>query len=362
MKRILVIEDNSLILEDIQDILSLNNFDVITAQNGIIGVQIAKAVIPDLILCDVMMPELDGFGVLIALRQNSLTATIPVVFLTAKTTREDIREGMELGADDYLTKPFTALELLKTISARIEKQEALRQASTAKLDNLRRNIASYLPHELLTPLHGIMGMADLLSNFHDNMTANELIESIAVIQNSSDRLNRLVQNFIIFSELEEKAAGSQTWQDYPQNNDTESVILLAARTCAEKANRTEDLEMNLESVPLRIASKHLNKVIEELVDNAFKFSPVDSAVRLFSTLDQKFLSLYICDRGRGMTTEQIANIGAYMQFDRQYYEQQGNGLGLIISKRIIELYGGELSVESIIGRQTSVCIKFPIGH
>ncbi|PZU95697.1 MAG: hybrid sensor histidine kinase/response regulator [Pseudanabaena sp.] len=360
MKRILVIEDNTQILESIQEILFLKNFDVIPANNGAIGVQLAKRELPDLILCDVMMPELDGFNVLKALRQNSLTAIIPVIFLTAKAAREDIREGMNLGAEDYLTKPFSAPELLNTISARIEKQESLMKASTARLDSLRQNIASYLPHELLTPLNGIMGISDLLLHYHESMSADELVDSIRVVKGSGDRLNRLVRNFILFSELEVIAASSHAWQDYPKNNDIEAIVGLTAHSCATKANRIQDLEVDVENVTLKISSQHLTKVIEELVENAFKFSDVGTFVRVFSKLDKKFFSLYICDRGRGMTTEQIANIGAYMQFERKHYEQQGNGLGIIISKRIVELYGGELSVESISGSHTSVCIKFPL--
>jgi signal transduction histidine kinase len=338
----------------------LKNFDVFTAENGVIGVQIAKQEQPDLILCDVMMPELDGFGVLKTLRQNSLTATIPIIFLTARAAREDVREGMDLGADDYLSKPFSAPQLLRTISARIEKQEAINKESSEKLDILRRNIAAFLPHELLTPLHGIMGISDLILNYHESMSPSELVDSIRGIQDSSQRLSRLVRNFIMFSELEAIASGLQSLRDSSEPIDVEVIIGFTAQTHAAKVNRSQDLELDLDDALIKISSHHLTKAVEEIVGNAFKFSLEGTPVRLFSKIDKQFFRLYIVDRGRGMTTEQIANIGAYMQFERKYYEQQGNGLGLIISKRIVELYGGELSVESIIGKQTSVCIKFPL--
>jgi len=127
MKRILVIEDNLEVRENIAEILELSNYEVDTAENGKIGVEKALASPPDLILCDVMMPELDGFGVLNLLSQNTLTAGIPFIFTTARTEKEDIRRGMNLGADDYITKPFYKDELLSVIQTRLKKAKYYRQ-------------------------------------------------------------------------------------------------------------------------------------------------------------------------------------------------------------------------------------------
>jgi two-component system alkaline phosphatase synthesis response regulator PhoP len=124
MTKILVIEDDAAIQENLIDILDAEGFRVISADNGLVGVLMAKAEIPDLIICDVMMPELDGHGVLQQLRNNSATATIPFIFLTAKADMGDLRQGMELGADDYLTKPFTTVELLNAVNTRLEKRAA----------------------------------------------------------------------------------------------------------------------------------------------------------------------------------------------------------------------------------------------
>jgi anti-anti-sigma factor len=122
MTTILAIEDEAEIRENIQEILELEGFDVLTAENGRIGVQLAQQHHPDLIICDVMMPELDGYDVLVTLRQDPNTLKIPFIFLSAKATKADFRKGMSLGADDYLTKPFTPGELREAISTRLEKQ------------------------------------------------------------------------------------------------------------------------------------------------------------------------------------------------------------------------------------------------
>jgi diguanylate cyclase len=164
MKKILVIEDEELVRNNILEILDTVDFRVIGACNGGIGVQLAEEHLPDLILCDVMMPELDGYGVLEALRNNPVTATIPFIFLTAKGDKTDIRQGMNLGADDYLTKPFRRKELLGAIEARLIKHDALYQgyareqnravASVPKVEPERPDSIYYdhltnLPNQLL---------------------------------------------------------------------------------------------------------------------------------------------------------------------------------------------------------------------
>ena len=127
MKKILVVEDNAEVRENLEEILELSGYEVVTAKDGKVGVEKALKNPPDLILCDVMMPQLDGFGVLNILSKKSATANVPFVFLTAKTEKSDLRRGMNLGADDYVTKPFYKDELLDVIDTRLKKSEKLRK-------------------------------------------------------------------------------------------------------------------------------------------------------------------------------------------------------------------------------------------
>lgn len=157
MNKILVIEDERAIRINLFKLLGAEGFQAIVAENGIKGVQLAQTEQPDLIICDIMMPELDGYGVLSALQQNPNTATIPFIFLTAKGDRSDWRQGMNLGADDYLTKPFTRAELLEAIASRLQKQVSLAQRHTLELQQaedqlnylLRYNHLTNLPNRLL---------------------------------------------------------------------------------------------------------------------------------------------------------------------------------------------------------------------
>lgn len=123
MKKILIVEDDREIRENVREILEINHFQIFTASNGQTGLHLARTKSPDLIICDVMMPDLTGFQVLEELRSSEETASLPVIFLTAKVERNDQRQGMNLGADDYLTKPFKAEELVQAITARLARYE-----------------------------------------------------------------------------------------------------------------------------------------------------------------------------------------------------------------------------------------------
>jgi len=147
MKKILLVEDNLDVRENTEEILSLANYQVVTAPNGKIGVELAQREKPDLIICDIMMPELDGYGVLHILSKNEETARIPFIFLTAKTEKSDIRKGMNLGADDYLTKPFDDTDLLNAIEIRLKKHQMQRtnyDGNAEGLDNFIKDAQSAL--------------------------------------------------------------------------------------------------------------------------------------------------------------------------------------------------------------------------
>jgi len=147
MKKILIIEDNQDVRENTADILELANYEVYTAENGKKGVQIAKKSKPDIIICDIMMPELNGYDVLENLNKDKQTASTPFIFLTAKTERIDVRKGMNLGADDYLTKPFEENELLNTVATRLKKHLLLKKEFSRDLKGVNQFFDEVSSHE-----------------------------------------------------------------------------------------------------------------------------------------------------------------------------------------------------------------------
>ena len=159
MEKILIIEDEQLILESIAEYLQDEGYECLKASNGEDGIQIANHETPNLVVCDINMDGLNGYEVLRNLRTNPQTSTIPFIFLSALTDKRDLRKGMILGADDYITKPFQPEDLLKSVKTRLEKHLTV----TKRMDNLRDSIALALPHELQTPLVTIMGYAEMLS-------------------------------------------------------------------------------------------------------------------------------------------------------------------------------------------------------
>lgn len=151
-KTVLVIEDTIEVRENICEILELSGYNVISADNGIKGVRMAHTALPDLILCDVMMPELDGFGVLKILNSNGHTAGIPLIFLTARAEQDDFRKGMGLGADDYISKPFDDVQLLEAISMRLQKNERLPLSGESEKEGLCHFFSASKAEEVSTAL------------------------------------------------------------------------------------------------------------------------------------------------------------------------------------------------------------------
>jgi CheY-like chemotaxis protein len=158
MKKILLIEDDVVLRENTSELLELSNYYVVNAPNGKKGVEVAKEILPDIIVCDIMMPEIDGYGVLKALNQNKSTQHIPFIFLSAKTERKDVRRGMDLGADDYITKPFSEDELISAIESRLAKASILKDSREKKQTK----------EELAAAAGEIRSLNDLKKYFEDN--------------------------------------------------------------------------------------------------------------------------------------------------------------------------------------------------
>ncbi|GAA4436743.1 response regulator [Pontibacter saemangeumensis] len=178
MKKILLIEDNNEIRENTAEILSLANYQVAEADNGRTGVDLARKEHPDLIICDIMMPQLDGYGVLHLLSKDPATAGIPFIFLTAKSEKEDFRKGMNLGADDYLTKPFDDVELLDAIEMRLKKNEILKadfKKSAEGLDQFLQEARGYEEMEkLISDNHKLTNLKKKQNLFMEGNRPNAL--------------------------------------------------------------------------------------------------------------------------------------------------------------------------------------------
>jgi signal transduction histidine kinase len=218
-----------------------------------------------------------------------------------------------------------------------------------------------LPHELRTPLNGILAYGEILKTDAATLSHGELTEMGQVIQQSGQRLQRLIENFLIYAQLELMAGDPQSTQALRsrQTPQPARVIQKCAQNQAETVRRLADLKLDLPGKAVGMSEQYLEKITDELVNNALKFSQPGTPVRVSLSPAGKWVNLSIADHGRGMTQEQIAGVGAYMQFQRKVQEQQGLGLGLIISKRLAELHGGALAIQSEPGKGTTVTVNLP---
>jgi len=361
MNKILIIDDEEWLREMVNLALGQKGFDVIEAQNGVVGFDMARKQLPDLILCDVNMDKMDGYKTLSSLRGEPSTASIPFILMTGLADNAGMRYGMELGADDYLPKPFTIDALYAAVDARLRKAQALREAAEKKLADLRENISFMLPHEMRTPLNGILAYGEILSAEATTLQPTEIAEMGQVIYDSGKRLERLIENFLIHAQLEIIAADPQkiAIMRKKQSQFPAKLIEERAQVQAKLAKRPSALGLELINGPAPMSEDYLAKIVDEIVQNAFKFSQAGTPVKVTTSELPSQLVLTVNDRGRGFSPDHMSRIGAYMQFDRKMQEQQGQGLGLSIAKRLTELHGGTLTIQSENGAGTSVIVKLP---
>lgn len=362
MPKILIVDDDAQLRSTIQMVLKLKGYEVIEADNGATALKLARAALPDLVISDINMPQADGFAALAELRKDPATAAIPLILMTGESDSAGMRKGMELGADDFLSKPFAMNALLKAVEARLKKQDVVKQTAEKKLAELRANLSLMLPHELNTPLVGILGYGEIISTCADTLQPAELAEMGKNILESGQRLQRLIQNFLIYSQLELLRADEKevTAMRAKRVEDVNEPLTLVARTKAQAASRLNDLRADICHGGVCCAEDLLSKIVEEILGNAFKFSKPGTPVKFSVVPEGKLLKIIVVDQGRGMKPEYINSIAAYVQFDRRQHEQQGSGLGLVIAKRLIELHGGTLAIESAENIGTTATIRLPM--
>jgi signal transduction histidine kinase len=292
------------------------------------------------------------------LKKNPATSLIPFIFLTAKAAPESIRQGMKEGADDYIVKPFRAADILDAIETRLNKKNKW----DLRLAELTSNISSYVPHELRTPLVSIIGLTDIMRSDFDELKKDEIFEMLQMVKTSSEKLHKTIEKFLLYSSIVLSSNGKMIPRS---KTDTEIIdIKVSINPIASKKvvseNRINDLSMNLVNACIRIDTSYFKFIIEELIENAIKFSPKGSPIEIFAeTFDGK-VNIKITDHGRGMTEEEINSIGPFIQHNREYYQQAGNGLGLVIVKKIVSLFGGEMYIDSVKDSYTSVVLSFKV--
>ncbi len=354
MKKIFLVEDEQDLRDNIETLLQLRGFKVTSAGDGLEALKKLETYLPDLIISDIMMPYLDGYELFKRVKQNNKTKFIPFLFLTAKSDLSSIRQGMSLGVDDYITKPFVSEELINAINIRLQKSEIIND----QIDEIKKSISAYVPHELRTPLVAILGYSQILLSDIDSLDKEEIKQMAERINYGGKRLYNRIEKFIQLTDLEiintYPDDGSQPCCDVNEE-EVKSVIIENLIT----RDRLGNIDIELEPAQIRMQERIFKIIIKELLENAVKFSEPYTPVTVKGKLEKNYFVLEILDRGIGMEKQEIASIGAFKQFNRQTLQKEGNGLGLFFVTKSVENAGGIFNIDSVKNKFTSVKIHLP---
>lgn len=255
------------------------------------------------------------------------------------------------------------IRLQSEIEERHQAQIALQNALDREremLDDVRVNLSLALPHELRTPLSSILGFSELLLHSDTLPEPDRIVRYAAGIRSGAIRLQKLVENTLLYANLRllhytsDRTASSRLARAYK----VKDIILSIAEQTAKEARREADLVVDIQESRIYVQPEHFKKILTELLDNALKFSAARTPVHIRTETQARSYTIAIIDQGRGMSPEELQTIGAYIQFERRYYEQQGMGLGLVIASLLTQLEGGELTIESQKNQGTCVRLRF----
>lgn len=363
--RILVVEDDLNLLEGIQTVLELDHYGVICAENGRQALEVlqSSSVPPDLIVSDIMMPQMDGIEFLRAVRAVPSWVRIPFIFLTARGEKQDIQRGKQLGVEDYLVKPFDADDLLIAINARLERAKQIEDVHIDAMADIKRRILTILNHEFRTPLTYVVAYADMLNEAKEQqLTGEDMNTFLRGVSTGAVRLRRLIENFIQLVEMETGDAQRTYEMRKAPITDVRDLLERSYRELLAGRAITQEVSIVIDPVPTFVADEvYLKSALMHLIDNAVKFSAPDRAITIGAHLVENEVCMWVEDQGRGIDENEQRHIWeTFYQVDRRRYEDPGTGSGLSIVENVAKLHGGHAEVESQIGRGSRFSIYIPL--
>ncbi|MEP6984864.1 MAG: response regulator [Chloroflexota bacterium] len=365
MARILVIEDEPNLRKNILDFLELEGFEVLEASDGQIGVDCARQHHPDLIISDISMPNMDGYNALLELRKDDRSAHIPIIFLSAMADRSFVRHGMELGADDYLTKPFSYPELLAAIQARLERQVIQVNLASKELGDVKKRLARVVSHEMRTPIASILMVQNLLSAQLDTLETHEIRDILDSLQTGSYRIYHLAEQLALMTQLDTNTLSQEVVNEFGFATPIWTVLVAAVNLSRRFAYRNPTGSVNVDerdkTSVVVCNTPSLTHALAEIIANALDYSPDNCEIKVSQWTRDSWVYISITDCGAGMNEEQISHaVRDFEQVDRDHNEQQGLGLGLHLARRIAEAHSGQLDVASRPGSGTQITFSLPL--
>lgn len=364
MPYILLVDDDEPLRSFLKGELEQQGYVVDDAPNGRVALLKVFENPPDLIICDIMMPEMDGFEFQEKLSESPELRNIPFIFLSVLADKENIRQAKIAGADDYVIKPFELEDLLIAIESKLKKAIDRQELLNYKLDEIRKSILYALPHEFRNPLSTLNGFISLLLDKDFEKTKEEEEEFLNYVRSSGERLNHLVTNFMKLAELEIIATNREQVKKLRQNRNFKWALELS--NFINDFTISQNIKVNsvIEGAdfPVSLDLEAIQNILHELLSNVKKFTKTEPIIaELKASAKSKEFILIVKDYGIGIEEEALKHLTeTFYQHNRKFNEQQGGGLGLAIVNKIVSIYGGNLNIISKPNEGTEVYINIPL--
>lgn len=362
---ILVVDDSVQNLKLLGNMLKELNFQIALAKDGKEALKVAPQIQPSLILLDIMMPEVDGYKVCEALKKNGRTMHIPVIFLTAKTSKEDIVKGFRVGGVDYVTKPFSQDELIMRIKTHLElkaaKDKIQKQAEELEESNATKDkMFSVISHDLRAPLGGMKSMLDII--FDDKANNREISDrSLISLKNAADQTYNLLENLLYWSRSQRDKL-----EFAPETINLYDLVIENIELMSTMAKNKEIELTNAVAEDLHAYGdiNMIKTVIRNLLNNALKFTDKGGEVKIFSDVTKENACLHIQDNGTGISEESLQKIRNRNNYFSTYgtKREKGSGLGMNLCLDFIKRNNGELKIESSLGEGSIFTVRLPLNN
>ncbi|MEZ4711702.1 MAG: response regulator [Caldilineaceae bacterium] len=346
---ILVVEDNADLNMALCEILESYNFEVRSATNGQEALDSMSSELPDVILCDIMMPGMDGYTLLRHTRSEPQLRTRPFIFLTALTSTADQRKALDIGIEHYLTKPVDEQDLILAIRNVLRRQRDMQYEMSRQLDVLRNQIVATLQHEFRTPLTFVLGFAEYLQDIMDQeMDIEGLRTATAGILEGGHRLQRLIESFLMLAELQSREMQPDELESLTAITIMQNVID-DYRGAMTKAGLTVQVCPHHHDTMVVGEPELLHEAIKRIVDNAIRYRRPESKTIWISVkpLGETYVGLSVRDEGMGIPPGTVRALSRpFEQGDRSDRTEPGAGLSLALVHHAANLHGGRLEVSS----------------
>jgi two-component system, sensor histidine kinase and response regulator len=363
---ILIVDDIPKNLQILGNILKNEGYDTAVATTGKQALATIHQAKPHLILLDIMMPEMDGYEVCKAIKSNPEYSDISIIFLTGKSDSDEIVKGFNLGASDYITKPFQKSELLARVRTQLEikaYRDTIEQQNE-KLNRLNANkdrLFSIISHDLRSPFQGLLGLTHMLHDEFDTLEREELSEYIGMIHQSAGKFFNLLENLLQWTIVER---GQIEYNPQPvrvQDIVNENVELY------DVACRNKEIRFDVKTggdLHLYTDVNALHTILRNLISNAIKFSNPGGTITITAEANSHFIELAVSDQGIGMEPDRAANLFEVTHVSSRpgTMNEKGTGLGLLITKSLVERGGGSMRVESKPGNGTTFFFTQPVSE